>query len=60
MSKIINLRMARKQATRAAARKQADEAAAKHGRSKSERQQNQAATAKARAHLDAHMRTREE
>jgi hypothetical protein len=60
MSKIINLRTARKQASRAQARKLADANAAKHGRNKAERTIQEAQAAKLRAHLDAHQRAREE
>lgn len=56
MTQIINLRMARKQATRAKGRKLADASAAKHGRSKAERNLQDARAAKARAALDAHQR----
>ncbi len=60
MTQIINLRTARKQASRAQARKLADANAAKHGRSKAERAMQEAQATKARAHLDAHQREREE
>ncbi len=56
MSKIINLRMARKHAARAAKRVRAEESAASHGLTKAERAAQKAATEKARAHLDAHKR----
>ena len=59
MAKIINLRTARKQAARAKARRDGDEMAARSGRNKAQREQEAADAAKARAHLDAHERTRE-
>lgn len=59
MAKIINLRTARKQASRDLQRRLADANAAKHGRSKQQRAREAAETAKARAHLDAHERDRD-
>lgn len=59
MAKIINLRTARKQAARAQKRRDGDAMAAHSGRSKAQRQKEAAEAAKARAHLDAHERTRE-
>jgi len=56
MTQIINLRTARKQATRAQGRQLADANAAKHGRSKAERNLQDARAIKARAELDAHKR----
>ncbi|MDF3605395.1 DUF4169 family protein [Paracoccus sp. DMF-8] len=54
MSNVINLRQARKSAARNSARRQGDENAAKFGRSKAQRQAEDQAVARARAHLDAH------
>lgn len=56
MSKLVNLRLARKQAARDAKRRTGDANAAHHGRSRSERQAQQAQADKARAHLDGHKR----
>jgi hypothetical protein len=56
MAKIINLRTARKQATRDNQREKAHENAARHGRSASERALEKARADKARADLDAHKR----
>lgn len=56
MSNVINLRTIRKQAARDAKRRVADESAARHGRTRTERDTQQAAADKARAHLDAHKR----
>lgn len=56
MSKIVNLRTIRKQAARDTKRRAADANAARHGRSLTERQAEQAQADKARAHLDAHKR----
>lgn len=60
MSKVVNLRLVRKQAARAAKRTEAAENAVRHGRSKAERALQQTQAAKARAHLDAHARERKE
>lgn len=56
MSKLINLRMVRKQALRAAKRRQAQQNAAQHGRTKAERMSDEFVADKARLHLDAHKR----
>lgn len=55
MSKIINLRQARKTVARDSTRKQGDENAAKFGRTKAQRQAEEQAVAKVRAHLDGHL-----
>ena len=55
-AEIINLRQRRKQAARADARKTADANAAKHGRTKAERDLEQARAEKAERTLDAHRR----
>lgn len=54
MKKVINLRQARKQRSRADKRVEADANAARHGRSKAQKAQEAAAVAKARRHLDGH------
>lgn len=56
MSKIINLRTARKQKARATERATGDVQAARFGRSKSEKHRDQQERAKAKAHLDGHKR----
>ncbi len=56
MSKIINLRTARKQATRAEKRAKNTENAARHARSKAARALEKAEAHRARAHLDSHKR----
>lgn len=56
MAKVVNLTQARKARDRAAKRAEADANAAKFGRSKAERDLEQAQADKARAALDAHMR----
>ena len=53
---VVNLRAARKNAARDAARKQGDTNAAKFGRSKAQKQIEQADAERARRHLDAHHR----
>lgn len=59
MEKIVNLRQARKQAARKAARLAADANAAKFGRTKAERDLQQARAEKAGKALDAHRRETE-
>ncbi|MCX8508136.1 MAG: DUF4169 family protein [Rhodobacteraceae bacterium] len=56
MADLINLRQAKKARARAKARAAGDEKAALFGRTKAEKDQERAATLKARAHLDAHKR----
>ncbi|NYS24592.1 DUF4169 family protein [Rhodobacteraceae bacterium 2376] len=56
MSRIINLRTARKQAARDRARQEGDENAARHGRSRAERKLGAALQEKARTQLDGHQR----
>ncbi|MEM6480548.1 MAG: DUF4169 family protein [Pseudomonadota bacterium] len=56
MSTPINLNRYRKQMARAAKRAQADENAARHGRSKAERELEEARARKAKANLAAHRR----
>lgn len=53
-AKIINLRTARKQALRWKSAKDASRNAARHGRSKAEKEIEEAAERKARDHLDQH------
>ena len=60
MAEIVNPRSARKQAARKAARSVADAQAAKFGRSKAEKELQQARAAKAARDLDAHHRDREQ
>ncbi len=57
MSKVINLRTARKQAARDARRTASAENAARHGRSKPARALEEARAAKAARALDGHKRT---
>lgn len=54
MAKVVNLREARKARERAARRAEGDANAAKFGRTKAERQMEEARAAKARAFLDGH------
>ena len=56
MSKIVNLRTARKQAARDRKRNEGDANAARHGRSKAERSLTDAQQAKDRTDLDRHKR----
>lgn len=56
MAEIVNLRLARKRADRAAKQAQGDENAARHGRSKAERQLEDARAEKAARDLEAHKR----
>ncbi len=56
MTEVINLRQAKKTLARAAKRAQANENAAKFGRTKAQRDLEEAQAAKARAELDAHRR----
>ena len=56
MSKIVNLRQARKQRTRSEAKATADANAAKHGRTKADRKQTEAATTLDQRRLDGHKR----
>ncbi len=56
MSKIVNLRQARKQRTRSKAKATADANAAKHGRTKADRKQTEAATTLDQRRLDGHKR----
>ena len=60
MAEIVNLRTARKQAARKAARSVADAQAAKFGRSKAEKELQQARADKAARDLGAHHRDREQ
>jgi hypothetical protein len=57
MSKVVNLRQARKVQARKEARAVADANAARHGQTKAERQRAAQEAAKARAHLDGHKRS---
>lgn len=59
MAEIINLRTAKKQATRKAARSAANANAAKHGRTKAEREFEKARAEKAAKAIDAHKRETE-
>jgi phage protein D len=59
MAEVVNLRTAKKQAARKAARSQADANAAKHGRTKAERELEQARAEKATRTLDGHKRDTE-
>lgn len=54
MSKVVNLRQARKSRTRDQARRQGDANAAKFGRSKAEASRDKAEAARAEQSLDAH------
>ena len=56
MSKIVNLRQARKQRIRSEAKAAADVSAAKHGRSKADKEQTKAATSLEQRRLDGHKR----
>ncbi|MTH64512.1 DUF4169 family protein [Paracoccus shanxieyensis] len=56
MTKIINLRLARKTAARDAARKQGDENAARFGRTKQQKQVEKDDRDRAARHLDGHRR----
>ncbi|AXQ92937.1 DUF4169 family protein [Cereibacter azotoformans] len=56
MAEIVNLRAKRKAAERDARRRKGDENAAKFGRTKAERDLQEARAEKARDHLDAHRR----
>ena len=56
MAQIVNLRQVRKQNTRAAARVKGTEAAAKNGRSKAQKQLEQAQADKAARDLDGKLR----
>lgn len=56
MSSPINLTRVRKEKARAANRRKADANAVKYGRTKAEKQADQAATDKARRDLDGHLR----
>ena len=56
MSKIVNLRQARKQRDRAAKQAVGAANAARHGRTKAEKQAEETAAAKADQHLDGHKR----
>lgn len=56
MSKIVNLRQARKARDRAAKEADATANAARHGRTKAERLAEDNAAAKAEKHLDGHRR----
>ena len=60
MAEIVNLRNARKAQQRAKARAEGDENAARFGRTKAQRELEQARADKARAELDAHRRERED
>lgn len=56
MAEIVNLRRARKAATRAARAREADGNAARHGLTPAERRRQEAEAARAAATLDAHRR----
>ena len=56
MADIINLRAAKKAATRAKSRAQGDENAAKFGRNRAQKAAETAQAEKAKAQLDAHKR----
>jgi hypothetical protein len=56
VSEVVNLRTARKRATRAAERQAASENAARHGSTKAERLRTAAEAEKARRDLDGHKR----
>lgn len=56
MSGVVNLRAARKRATRAAERQAASENAARHGTTKAERRRLAAEAEKAERDLDGHKR----
>ena len=56
MAEVVNLRQAKKQAARKAARVTADANAAKFGRTKAERDQQDALAEKTRRALDGHKR----
>ena len=56
MAEIVNLRQAKKQAARKAARAKGDENAAKFGRTKAEREVQEARAEKAARDLDGHRR----
>ncbi len=58
--KVVNLRLRRKQAARAAARREGDANAARHGRTKAETALSAAQADKATRELDAHRRERPE
>ena len=58
MSRVINLRQARKAAARAADRKAGDENAARFGRTPAERAAEAEAATRAARHLDGHRRDR--
>ena len=60
MAEVVNMNRFRKQKARAEARREGDANAAKFGRSKAERLTEDAAAARARAHLDAHRRQRDD
>ncbi len=57
MAGVVNLRTRRKQAARAAARAKGCAAAARHGRTKPQKQAEQARVARDVARLDGHKRT---
>ena len=59
MSKIVNLRLARKQRNRSAQRAKSAENAAQHGRSAAERRRDEAEAARSKSKLDGHKRTPE-
>ncbi|KIT15939.1 DUF4169 family protein [Jannaschia aquimarina] len=54
--KVVNLRAARKARTRDAKRAEADANAARHGRTKAQKAEEDAAAHRARRHLDGHER----
>lgn len=54
MSKVVNLRTARKAQQRLAKRQAADENAARHGRTKSEKQSDDAQAHANKRHVDGH------
>ncbi|WP_424931492.1 DUF4169 family protein [Amaricoccus macauensis] len=60
MTKVVNLRTARKQRARQQARKKGDEAAARSGESRTEKITRLAETDRAKRHLDGHARDRDE
>ena len=59
MSKIVNLRAARKSKARAESRRAADANAVRHGLTKAEKKLAAARNAQARARIDAHRRDKE-
>ena len=56
MSKVVNLRAARKDRARAAARAEADARSARHGRTTAEKERDRMATERTERRLDGHQR----